>query len=124
MTSEQIAELRALDTAAKQPPWVVEGAYVFPGDPDEVEGEAVWIFGTEDCGHPPTAALIVAMRNALSCLLDEREALLGALRGLDTDCEPTGAIGSHRDTEGNGGWAPEECPLCRARAALAKAESP
>lgn len=80
MTSDQIAELRKLDREAKQPPWVDEGGYVYPGDPDEVEGEAVWIFGTDDCGHPPTAALIVASRNALTKLLDEREALLKALK--------------------------------------------
>lgn len=78
----QIAELRALDAAAKQPPWSVEGGYVFPGKPDEVEGEAIWIFGTNECGHPPTAALIVAMRNALPSLLDEREAMLRELKEL------------------------------------------
>jgi hypothetical protein len=53
---------------------------------------------------------------AIGALQDAAEAF-GA---LDLVCEPTGRNGEHRDTEGLGGWPANECPLCRARAALKK----
>lgn len=95
MTAEQIAELRRLDAEATPRPW----GY---GSGDLVAHNGCYLIDAD-------ASVLVAARNALPRLLDEREALLTALNDIAS-------------------WDLDEAALDElamiARAAIAKAEAP
>jgi len=85
MTEEQIAELERLEREATQAPWpldYVQGAVRHISR--NVDRDSFYIMSEGDpdfwWGRHTDGPLIVAMRNALPRLLEERKRLLGALR--------------------------------------------
>jgi hypothetical protein len=109
MTEERVAELRKLEEAAARLPWSPKFVELL------ADNEEQYVF-------------IVAARKELPCLLDEREALLVALKDAKAKLGDARSILSHC-------WAHEEPPDKEsvddadaaedaAEAAVAKAEAP
>lgn len=93
ITPETIAVLRGLDAAATKGPWVVCGVRGKSADigdravfhdigPDGVSVAAVWFQKSDGLGFMD-AKFLVAMRNHLPTLLDERDALLARVGELE-----------------------------------------
>lgn len=106
MTNEQIAKLRRLDAAATPAPWEARAcSVVTPRDGFDIDGAP----------RPEEADLIAAARNALTRLLDEREALVEALARLESWV--TCNVAADHDTENP---APDIKCLGNARRVLVK----
>lgn len=124
MTKEQIEGLRRLDLAATRTPWEMRngdvGAWVEPENNYQREHahglgypSDVIVSGyspADEAISPADGELVVAMRNTFARLLDEREALLEALKPFRNGLSPRG--GAVYD-EG----------IARAEAAITKAEA-